>query len=64
MGKFLSFIPITIILALLSALILDLTLTSAIFYKANKDKKTFIRDEEEEKFLNSDEKILLENDRI
>lgn len=64
MGRFLSFIPITIILALLSALILDLTLTSAIFYKANKDKKTFIRYEEEEKFLNSDEKILLENDRI
>lgn len=63
MWKFLSFIPITILLALFCALILDLTLTWAIFYKANKSKKTYAKNEELERFLTSKEKNLLEYDR-
>lgn len=63
MWKFLSFIPITILLALFCALILDLTLTWAIFYKANKSKKTYSKDKELERFLTQEEKNLLEYDR-
>ncbi|MCD5375456.1 efflux RND transporter permease subunit [Candidatus Gracilibacteria bacterium] len=63
MGKFLSYIPITVFITLLGALILSLTLASALFYKLAKKQKTYISDDRYENTFSKDEAKFLKNDR-
>jgi multidrug efflux pump subunit AcrB len=46
-GKFLSFIPITIFTTLLGSLVMALTVNSALFISMNKDKKYYYVDDED-----------------
>jgi len=57
--RFLSYIPITVFLTLLWALILSLTLATALFYKLSAKKKSYHRDEKLEKTLSQEEKEFL-----
>ncbi len=63
MWKFLAYIPITIFATLIAWLILSLTILSAIYYIFNKPKKTYIIDEESERYMIPEEKALLTQDR-
>ncbi|MFK7780244.1 MAG: efflux RND transporter permease subunit [Candidatus Gracilibacteria bacterium] len=59
-GKFLSYIPITVFSTLLAALILSLTLSSALFMTFMKPKKTYHKEPKIEKnLIASDKKLLL-----
>ncbi|MDD3646082.1 MAG: efflux RND transporter permease subunit [Candidatus Gracilibacteria bacterium] len=62
-GKFLSYIPITVFSTLLAALVLSLTLSSAIFVKFMKSKPYFYRDKKSEKNLREEDKENLIIDR-
>ena len=62
LGKFLSFIPITIFITLVGALIISLLVNPTMYFLFNKDKKTYIRNIEED-HLSPDEKRLLELER-
>jgi len=62
MGKFLAFIPITIFSTLLAALMISLTLNSALYYKLSKKKKYFEPELVDEKFMITEDKILLAHD--
>ncbi|MDD2870697.1 MAG: efflux RND transporter permease subunit [Candidatus Gracilibacteria bacterium] len=62
-GKFLSFIPITVFSTLLAALVLALTLGSALFLTFMKSKKTYHKDEKIEKNMRPSDKLLLDIDR-
>jgi len=64
LGRFLSYIPITVFITLLAALMLSLTLATALFYKLSSKSKVFERDMRLEETLSDDEKEFLENDRI
>lgn len=61
--KFLSFIPITVFSTLLAALVLALTLGSALFLTFMKSKKTYHKDEKIEKNMRPSDKLLLDIDR-
>lgn len=61
--KFLSYIPITVFSTLLAALVLSLTLSSAIFVKFMKSKPYFYRDKKSEKNLREEDKENLIIDR-
>lgn len=63
MGKYLSYIPITVFITLLASLFLSLTVTSAIFMKLTKDKPTYRTNKKEEETISWDGKILLDYDR-
>ncbi|MDQ7022494.1 MAG: efflux RND transporter permease subunit [Candidatus Gracilibacteria bacterium] len=63
MGKFLSFIPITVFITLSAALFLSLTLSSAIFVIIMKDSKYFIKEDKIERNLDKSDLDLLIEDR-
>lgn len=63
MGKFLSYIPITVFSTLLAALMISLTLISMLFFKLNSPLKTYIAEEEDEKKLRKEERELLKYER-
>lgn len=63
MWKFLSYIPITVFSTLSAALILSLTVSSALFLKLSKKQKTFHLNESFEKSLNTKEREYLAIDR-
>ena len=62
-GKFLSFIPITVFSTLLAALILSLTLSSAIFIKIMKSKKSYHKDKKLEYNLHDTDLLILNEER-
>ena len=62
-GKFLAYIPITVFSTLLAALILSLTLASALFYKLAAQKKTYHKDVTHEKALSTEERDFLAKER-
>jgi multidrug efflux pump subunit AcrB len=61
--KFLSYIPITVFITLLWALVLSLTLASALFYKLAKKRSTYIPDRRHEDTFSKEEKEFLAKDR-
>lgn len=63
MGKFLSFIPITIFITLLASLFISLTLTPALFSKFTKNRTNYTSSSEDENLLNPEEQALLAEDR-
>ncbi|MCR5412108.1 MAG: efflux RND transporter permease subunit [Patescibacteria group bacterium] len=63
MGKAISYIPITIFITLLASLFISLTVTPAIFFKMNKDKNTYQKDEESESLMDETAKVILDADR-
>ena len=63
LGRFLAYIPITVFLTLFWALILSLTLATALFFKLSKKKKSFHADEKFESTLSQEEKDFLEAER-
>jgi len=63
MGRFLSYIPITVFTTLLAALILSLTISSALFIKFTKEKKTFAHDEKLEATMTLDQITFLKSER-
>ena len=64
MGKFLSYIPITIFTTLLASLFLSLTVNNALFAKLNKKRSYYYEeDESTEMILSEDDKTLLEEER-
>lgn len=62
-GKFLSYIPITVFATLLAALLLSLTVSSALFLKLTKKMSSFHKDSSFESGLPEDEKKFLEQER-
>lgn len=63
MWKFLAYIPITVFSTLVAALILSLTVSSALFIKFMKESKTYHKDEKLEDTFTKNQKIFLKNDR-
>ena len=63
MGKFLSYIPITVFVTLFAALVLSLTLATALFYKISKKKSFFHKDKNVEESLSKKEYEFLEKQR-
>jgi len=61
--KFLAYIPITVFITLLWALILSLTIATALFYKLASKKTAYHGDDKYENTLSKDEKLFLESDR-
>jgi len=62
-GKFLSYIPITVFSTLLAALVLSLTLSSVLFATLTKKKDTYYQDEAMEKNFTDEEKEYLAEER-
>ncbi len=62
-GKFLSFIPITVFITLIAALFLSLSIASALFVTLQKPSKTFHREEKVEKNMREDDLKILQKDR-
>jgi len=63
MGKFLAFIPITIFSTLLAALVISLTINSALYYKLSKPRKYFEDKLVNKKYMLPEDVELLESDR-
>ena len=63
MGKFLSFIPITVFVTLVAALFLSLTLASAMFVILMKSKNTYHLEKKIEKNMIKEDSELLKKDR-
>ena len=61
--RFLAYIPITVFITLLAALILSLTLATALFYRMSKKKKIYHRDEKFEESLSWEEITFLKSER-
>lgn len=61
--KFLAYIPITVFLTLLWALVLSLTLATALFYKLSSKKTSYHEDVKFESTLSTAEKEFLESER-
>ncbi len=59
MGRFLSYIPITVFITLLAALSLSLTLATALFYKLASKKTLYHKDKKLEKTLSQEESDFL-----
>jgi len=64
MWKFLAYIPITVFSTLLAALILSLTVSSALFIKFIKDSKYYIVNKELESTFSEKQTAFLANERI
>jgi len=63
-GKFLSYIPVTIFTTLLGSLFLALTVNNALFAKFNKKRKYYYQDDESsDMIITAEEKALLEEER-
>jgi len=62
-GKFLAYIPITIFITLIAALFISLTINPAIYYLTSKKKNYYRKNEQEEAYLDAEEKIVLEEER-
>ncbi len=62
--KFLAYIPITVFITLLAALILSLTLATALFYKLSSKKTSYHEDEKFEQTLSREEALFLEEERV
>lgn len=62
--KFLAYIPITVFITLLWALVLSLTIATALFYKLASKKSSYHGDDKYEDTLSSEEKQFLANDRL
>lgn len=63
MWKFLAYIPITVFITLLAALVLSLTINSALFMKLNKDKKYYIKSDSSDSVKTQEEIELLKEER-
>ena len=64
MGRFLFYIPLTVFATLLAALMISLTLNSAIFFKLNKNKDFYeLIDESEKEYYTKEQLQLLEHER-
>ncbi len=63
LGRFLAYIPITVFITLLAALILSLTLATALFYRMSKKKKIYHIDEKFEESLSKEEAKFLKSQR-
>ena len=63
LGKFLAYIPITVFITLLAALVLSLTLSSSIFVKLIKQKSYYIREPKLEENLSDDDRRILAEER-
>ncbi len=63
LGKFLAFIPITVFLTLFAALVLSLTLATALFYKLAKKKQSYHADKKFESTLSLEERDFLAQER-
>ncbi|MBQ9554315.1 efflux RND transporter permease subunit [bacterium] len=63
MGKAMSLIPITIFTTLVASLFVSLTGTPTIFFLTRNDKSYYKRDQENEKYLHEEQRVLLESDR-
>lgn len=61
--KYLAYIPVTIFVTLLASLFLSLTITSPIFMKLIKNKKTYSVNPAEEEIMNVENKSVLALDR-
>ena len=64
LGKFLAYIPITVFITLLAALILSLTLATALFYKLSSKKTVYHKDKKFEESLSKEEAAFLKKERI
>lgn len=64
MGKFLSYIPITVFVTLLAGLVLSLTINSALFLVFNKNKKYFISNDASDSVKTREEIELLKEERV
>lgn len=64
MGKFLSYIPITVFVTLVAGLVLSLTINSALFLVFNKNKKYFIASDASDNVKTSEEIELLKDERV
>lgn len=62
-GKFLAYIPTTIFITLVAALFISLTINWALFYIFSKNKKWYLENEQAEKFLSEEDKVLLYKER-
>ena len=62
-GKFLSYIPITVFSTLVAALILALTLASALFFKLASKKKYYHRNPQLEASFSEEERDFLASER-
>lgn len=62
-GKFLAFIPITIFVTLLAALLISLTINSALYYKLSKPRKYFEDKLIDRKYIREGDAIMLREDR-
>jgi len=62
--KFLAYIPITIFATLLAALIISLTLNSALYYKLSRPKKHYEEWIVDEDYMTNSDKQVLAQDRI
>lgn len=62
-GKFLAYIPITVFITLIAALFIAFTVNAALFYLLSKDKKTYIINEQAEKFLSDEDTAILQAER-
>jgi multidrug efflux pump subunit AcrB len=60
----LAYIPITVFITLLAALILSLTLATALFYKLSSKKTSYHEDEKFEQTLSREEALFLEEERV
>ena len=63
MWKFLAYIPITIFSTLVAALLISLTINSALYYKLSKPRKYFNSNIWDTKHMKKENKILLEEDK-
>jgi multidrug efflux pump subunit AcrB len=63
LGKFLAYIPITVFLTLFAALVLSLTLATALFYKLAKKKQSYHTDTKFESTLSQEEQKFLTQER-
>jgi len=63
LGRFLAYIPITVFITLLAALILSLTLATALFYKLSSKRTVYHKDAKFEQSLSKEETAFLKQER-
>lgn len=64
MGKFLSYIPITIFITLIAALVLSLIVNPVLYYLLTPKSKTYERHLSEEEVMDDEMSTLLAEDRV
>ncbi|NOZ44814.1 MAG: efflux RND transporter permease subunit [bacterium] len=63
MGKFLAYIPITIFVTLIAALLISLTINSALYYKLSKSHRYFEDELIDPQYMKKEDMILLKEER-